>query len=421
VAEKIRGVIGMKLHFEDNLDYQKTAIESVVNLFKGQEISRSEFTVTHHLGREHGGSIGLAESDLGVGNRLRLLDEELQENLCKVQLLNGLRPTEKLLSGDFTVEMETGTGKTYVYLRTIFELNKNYGFSKFVIVVPSVAIKEGTYKTLQMTEAHFAGLYPKAKGYEYFNYDSKKLGQVRNFATSANIQIMVTTVGAINKKDVNNLYKENENTGGEKPIDLVKATHPIIIVDEPQSVDGGLKGAGKKALEAMNPLCTLRYSATHIDKHHMTYRLDAIDAYERGLVKQIEVASLHVDGGHNKPYVRLISTHNQKGSISAKIEIDLQRGKQIKRGILTVEDGDDLEQISNRCLYENMQIGTITCGRGGESIEVKGHGFDRVLKPDESIGGVDPDEIKRLMIRRTIKEHLDKELRFTVNNSPLRC
>ena len=129
------------------------------------------------------------------------------------------------------------------------------------------------------------------KGYEYFLYDSRKLGQVRNYATSPNIQIMVVTVGAINKKDVNNLYKDSEKTGGEKPIDLVKATRPIIIVDEPQSVDGGLKGQGKKALDAMHPLCTLRYSATHADKHHMLYRLDAVDAYERKLVKQIEVAS----------------------------------------------------------------------------------------------------------------------------------
>ncbi len=118
--------------------------------------------------------LGLSESEVGIGNRLLLLDEELEENLREVQLTNGLRPTEKLLSGDFTVEMETGTGKTYVYLRTIFELNKNYGFTRFMIVVPSVAIKEGTYKTLQITQEHFEGLYPKARGYEYFNYDSKK-------------------------------------------------------------------------------------------------------------------------------------------------------------------------------------------------------------------------------------------------------
>lgn len=410
----------MKLHFEDDLDYQKAAIESVVGLFKGQEISRSEFTVTFQPDFSPNFSLGMEESQLGIGNRLLLVDEEIEENLRRTQLTNGLRPSEKLASGDFTVEMETGTGKTYVYLRTIFELNKNYGFTKFVIVVPSVAIKEGTYKTLQITQEHFEGLYPKAKGYEYFLYNSSKLGQVRNFATSSNIQIMVTTVGAINKKDVNNLYKENENTGGEKPIDLVRATNPIIIVDEPQSVDGGLTGKGKEALTAMNPLCTLRYSATHVDKHHMAFRLDAVDAYERGLVKQIEVAALQIDSGNNKPYIRLDSTSNKKGSITAKVEIDVQRGKNIKREFLTVEDGDDLEQITNRAIYENMQIGTITCGKGNETIEVKGDGFDQTLNVGEAIGGVDPDEIKRLMIRRTIKEHFDKELTFAANKQPIK-
>lgn len=410
----------MKLHFEDNLEYQMAAIASVVGLFKGQEVSRSEFTVTHRPDAGPQASLGLAESELGVGNRLQLLDDDILDNLHTIQLDNGLRPAGDLTSGDFTVEMETGTGKTYVYLRTIFELNKNYGFTKFVIVVPSVAIKEGTYKTLQITSEHFEGLYPKAKGYEYFLYDSSKLGQVRNFATSSNVQIMVTTVGAINKKDVNNLYKENESTGGERPIDLIKATSPIIIVDEPQSVDGGLQGQGKKALDAMNPLCTLRYSATHVDKHHMVYRLDAVDAYDRGLVKQIEVASLQIEGANNKPYVRLESTHNRKGSITAKVEIDVQRGKKISREILTVEDGDDLEQIANRAIYENMQIGTITCGKNNESVQIKGPGLDETLTPGEAIGGVNPDEIKRLMIRRTIKEHLDKELTFAANKQPIK-
>ena len=169
-----------------------------------------------------------------------------------------------------------------------------------------------------MTADHFRALY-SGTPFEYFLYDSAKLGQVRNFATSPQIQIMVVTVGAINKKDVNNLYKDSEKTGGEKPIDLIKATWPILIVDEPQSVDGGLMGLGKQALNAMNPLCTLRYSATHVDRHHMVYRLDAVDAYERKLVKQIEVASATVEDAHNRPYVRLLSTSNKHGVISAKV------------------------------------------------------------------------------------------------------
>lgn len=405
----------MKLYFEDNLDYQLAAVNAVAELFQGQDICRTEFTVTAQTdGGLVQGQLGFIENELGIGNRLQLLDEEILENLRTIQLRNGLRPVESLESGDFTIEMETGTGKTYVYLRTIFELHQRYGFTKFVIVVPSIAIKEGTYKTLEITRDHFENLYPTAKGYEYFLYDSKKLGQVRNFATSPNIQIMVVTVGAINKKDVNNLYKESENVGGEKPIDLVRATHPIIIVDEPQSVDGGLRGRGKEALDAMNPLCTLRYSATHVDKHAMVYRLDAVDAYEHGLVKQIEVASLEIEGGHNKPYLKLISTHNVRGSITAKVEIDIQRGKKIRREIVTVEDGDDLEQVTNgRAIYANMQVGTITCGKNNESLEVKVPGMEHApLRPGDAIGGVSPDELKRLMIRRTIKEHLDKEMRF---------
>jgi type III restriction enzyme len=403
----------MKLHFEDNLEYQKVAIEAVVDLFRGQDINRTEFTVSKLAG-PNGQTVlqGMEESTLGIGNRLQLLDDELLDNLLNIQLRNGLRPSDSLVSGDFTVEMETGTGKTYVYLRTIFELNKRYGFTKFMIVVPSVAIKEGTYKTLQITRDHFENLYPNAKGYEYFLYDSKKLGQVRNYATSPNIQIIVVTVGAINKKDVNNLYKDSEKTGGEKPIDLVRATHPIIIVDEPQSVDGGLKGQGKKALDAMNPLCTLRYSATHTDKHHMLHRLDAIDAYERKLVKQIEVASLEVEGGHNNSYVKLLSTHNRRGSITAKIEIDIAQGKNVRRSVMTVEDGDDLEQETGRAIYENCRIGTITCRNNNQSMEISLPGGEFTLHPGDAVGGVNPDDLKRLMIRRTIKEHLDKEMRF---------
>ena len=317
----------MKFHFEnpytdDRLDYQRAAIEAACGLFRGQEVCRTEFTVTRDVLSPQQ-SLEFAQSDLGIGNRLQLLDDEVLVNLSDIQIRNGLRPSSTLSSGDFTVEMETGTGKTYVYLRTIFEMNRRYGFTKFVIVVPTVAIKEGVYKTLKITEEHFRSIYANTP-FEYFLYDSADLSKVRNFATSPNIQIMVVTVGAINKKDVNNLYGKAEQTGGEKPIDLIRATRPILIVDEPQSVDGGLEGRGKEALGAMNPLCTLRYSATHAVKHHMIYRLDAVDAYEQKLVKQIEVASLEVEGGHNKAYIKLLSTSNKKGTFTAKVELDIQ-------------------------------------------------------------------------------------------------
>lgn len=401
----------MKLHFDPTLEHQLAAIEAVCDLFRGQEICRTEFTVTYRTEGPQG-IIGVTESDLGIGNRLTLLDDELLANLQAVQLRNGLRPASSLASGDFTVEMETGTGKTYVYLRTIFELNRRYGFTKFVIVVPSVAIKEGVHKAIQITEEHFRGLYSNVP-FESFPYDSSKLGQVRNFATSPQIQIMVVTVGAINKKDVNNLYKDSEKTGGEKPIDLIKATRPILIVDEPQSVDGGLEGRGKEALGAMNPLCTLRYSATHAEKHHMVFRLDAVDAYERKLVKQIEVASAQVEGDHNRPYMKLISASNKKGMISARVELDVQTKTGVVRKEVTVEDGDKLDETTDRAVYTNCRVGEIRVEKGKERLELRLPGGEQWLAPGEQLGGISTDDIQRQMIRRTIKEHLDKELRLT--------
>ncbi len=400
----------MKLHFEPNLDFQLQAIEAVCDLFRGQEICRTEFTVTRDPA-ETQARLAFAESDLGIGNRLALLDDEILENLKAIQLRNGLPPSVALDSGDFTVEMETGTGKTYVYLRTILELNKRYGFTKFVIVVPSIAIKEGVYKSLQITEAHFRALY-SGTPYEYFLYDSAKLGQVRNFATSPQIQVMVVTVGAINKKDVNNLYKDSEKTGGEKPIDLIRATWPILIVDEPQSVDGGLRGRGKEALGAMNPLCTLRYSATHADRHHMVYRLDAVDAYERKLVKQIEVASATVEDAHNRPYVRLVSTSNRRGVISAGVELDVETSGGIRRREVNVQDGDDLEQTTGRAVYRDCRIGEIRVERGNEFVELRVPGGEQYLRLEEAWGDVEGLAVQREMIRRTIREHLDKEKRL---------
>lgn len=419
----------MKLHFESDLDYQLAAVEAVCDLFRGQEICRTEFTVTSQVvgGQQ---ALAFAENDLGIGNRLGLLDDEIGKNLSEIQLRNGLPPSSTLASGDFTVEMETGTGKTYVYLRTMFELNKRFGFTKFVIVVPSVAIKEGVYKSLQITADHFRGLYANTP-FDYFIYDSSKLGQVRNFATSPNIQVMVVTVGAINKfgdeaeaeaeesdeakrrdKSKNVMYRASEKTGGEKPIDLIRATRPILIVDEPQSVDGGLAGRGKKALDRMNPLCTLRYSATHADKHHMVYRLDAVDAYEKKLVKQIEVAAATIEGANNKPFVRLLSVSNKRGAITAKVELDVATRGGVQRKELTVQDGDLLELTTCRAMYQDCRIGEIRVEQGNEFMELRVPGGEIYLKPGEAWGDVDALAVQREMIRRTIKEHLDKEKRL---------
>ena len=422
----------MNLQFEHNLDYQRAAIDAVCGLFTGQELCRTEFTVSHTAPQyaaspvdgdgpplDFAGQVvqqqmglGLAESELGIGNRLSLLDDDLLKNLNAVQLKNGLALSPVLASGDFTVEMETGTGKTYVYLRTLFELNQKFGFTKFVIVVPSVAIKEGVYKSLQIMAPHFKTLYAGVP-FDYFLYDSAKPGPTRNFATSPHMQIMVVTVGAINKKDVNNLYKESEKTGGEKPINLIRATRPIVVVDEPQSVDGGLQGSGKQALEAMTPLCTLRYSATHATQHHMVYKLDAVDAYERQLVKQIEVASLAVEGGHNRPYVKLLGVGFEAKKLKAEVELDVQsKSGSIKRGIEKVSPGDDLQQVTSNALYADYLVGEVSAKDGAKFIDLRFPGGEEQLTPGQAVGDVDDDAIKRMMIKRTIREHLDKELRL---------
>jgi Restriction endonuclease len=304
--------------------------------------------------------------------------------------------------------METGTGKTYVYLRTIFELNRDYGFSKFVIVVPSIAIKEGVYKTIQMTQDHFSALYGNVP-FDYFLYDSAKLNQVRRFATSPNIQIMVLTIGAIRMKDVNNLYKPNEKTGDDKPIDLIKQTRPILIIDEPQSV--GTEGSkGQAALDGMNPLCSLRYSATHAKKYHMVYRLDAVDAYERKLVKQIEIASMEVKGGHNKAFLKLVATANKNGQVVADVAVDVQEKTGVRRRTIPVKRGSNLEELTGRSVYANWLVRNISCKQGEEYIQFTNR--EEPLFLDDSLGDVDEATLKRLMIRRTIKEHLDKELRL---------
>lgn len=402
----------MKLRFEPDLDYQLQAIEAVCDLFKGQDINRTEFTVSRVAADAAQGALGLDESTLGIGNRLTLLDDEILDNLRAVQLRNGLAPADTLKSGDFTVEMETGTGKTYVYLRTVFELNKRFGFTKFVIVVPSVAIREGVAKTIEMTAEHFHALYAGAP-MDAFVYDSAKLGQVRDFATASTIKIMIGTIGAFNKLDTNVFYTPHEKTGGEKPVDLVRATRPVLIVDEPQSVQGrDPDSAGSRALREMHPLCTVGYSATHIHANHMVYRLDAIDAYERKLVKRIDVAGAEIRGANNTPYVRLVAVPTKGKWPTAKIEVDVQGAGSVRRTEMTVQDGDDLAERTGRDVYRDVSIGTIERGRSGQLVQLNVPGDVVYLRPGEAHGDVDRDGVVRRMIERTIREHFLRERSF---------
>lgn len=394
----------MKLKFQSDLHYQLQAIRSVVDIFKGQPIRQSNFTVSY------GEDAGMIQTDLGIGNRLDLTEEAILKNVQEIQVRNRLPRSESLNGLNFTIEMETGTGKTYVYLRTIYELNKNYGFSKFVVVVPSVAIREGVYKSLQITEEHFKELYDR-QPLEYFIYDSEKLDRIRNFATATSIQIMIINIDAFRKSFIdpekedkaNVIHRPNDRLNGYRPIEFIQQTNPIVIIDEPQSVDTTPKS--KEAIASLNPLCTLRYSATHVDKYNMVYRLDAVDAYNEKLVKKIEVMSIRSEPFFNEPYIKLIEVQERK----AKVELDVQTRGKVKRSVRTVKYGDDLYDISGkREIYRNYIIEQIDWTEGNESIEVNGH----LLRIGDSIGEIDDDTIKRFQIRQTIEEHLNKELRL---------
>lgn len=415
--------MSMKIQFDANLDYQRDAIESVTGVFAGQEICQTNFTVAPLQSWEEGSLFhGTQEDSLGIGNRLRLLDEDIHANIRKIQLKNGLVPSESFDSKDgihLTVEMETGTGKTYVYLRTVFEMNRLYGFTKFIIVVPSIAIKERVQKSLEITATHFKELYENV-AFDYFTYDSSKLSDVRNFATSPDIQIMVINIDAFRKSftdpeqenKANIIHRAHDRMTGAKPIEFIQQTNPIVIVDEPQSVDTTDKS--KEAIASLNPMCTLRYSATHVEKHHMLYKLDSVDAYEQKLVKQIEVAGIEVKDGHNKAYIKLISVNNKKSPISAKIEIDARlKNGSIKRKEVTVTSGADLldaRYSGGRDVYDGYIIDDIYCEQGNEYINFTSK--PDILKLGQALGEVDPDELKRLQIRKTIEEHLDKEMRL---------
>ena len=403
----------MKLKFDNNLHYQKQAIASVVDLFKGQTPKQANFTVSANSSQL---SLFGTENN-GVGNYLELIEDEILENLQEIQLRNGIGQTSVLRKNqyDFDIEMETGTGKTYVYLRSIFELNKNYGFTKFIIVVPSIAIKEGVKKSIEIMTDEFKGLYDNVI-FNHFVYDSSQLERVRSFAVSDNIEIMVINIDAfrksfddpekINKSNI--IHREIDKLNGLKPIDLIKETRPIVIIDEPQSVDTTPKS--KEAIASLNPLCTLRYSATHVDKHNLVYKLDAVDAFDLELVKQIEVASFESKDYHNNAYLKLVSVSNSKSPITARIELDCNVKGQVKRKVLTVKSGDDLAstKLGNREIYEGYIVNEIYCEPGNEYVDFTSK--SDILRIGKPIGDIDDLAIKEQQIRKTIEEHLNKEL-----------
>ncbi|MFW5884783.1 MAG: DEAD/DEAH box helicase family protein [Patescibacteria group bacterium] len=423
----------MKLQFDSNQQYQLDAINSVVNLFEGQPLNKGDFEV------ETARPSGQQQIDGGfvIGNNLQIKQEELIKNLHKIQEENKLEKSEvdepenitqedgsyiltqdgkkiqtekdkKLKEGmNFSVEMETGTGKTYVYLRTIHELHKKYGFKKFIIVVPSIAIKEGVIKNLQITKSHFDTLYDNPK-MDFYVYDPKKRGLPKNFATTNSLQVMVINIDsfAISKEKSNKRIIFQDSDWG-RPIDYITKTNPIVIVDEPQNMESDTR---KQAIQNLNPLFTLRYSATHRNLYNLIYRLDPVKAYDLGLVKKIEVDSILEEGNLNEPFVELESVKAQKGSISAKLKIDVSKGDGIVRKAVNIKKSP--RKIGECNLYNLSGERDIYKGYVVDSIDAINQSVSfsngRMIYAGQSIGGMN-DEIMKFQIRQTVINHLEKE------------
>ncbi len=406
----------MKIQFDSALSYQQEAISAIVDIFQGQEVCEYNFTVysPEYLAKHK----QIQFTDLGYSNRLTITEGKILENVQNMQLANGLKPSaaedvdrNKL---DFTIEMETGTGKTYCYLRTIMELYRKYGFSKHIIVVPSIPIKEGVYKSLEITEEHLKQLFANVN-YNFFVYDSSDLSKVRDFAINSSLEIMVINIDAFSKsfenpddakKKANIIHRYNDALG-YKPLDLIKNTNPVVIIDEPQTTMSTT--IRKSAVQNLNPLAILRYSATHKEKINLMYKLDAVDAYEKKLVKQIEVGSVKTTGIQNQAYIRLLKVNLGKGNPTVNLELDvLDKGKIKRVTKRNIKKDTDLEQLTNRLEYEGYIIKDIYATEGNEYIDFNSR--DEYIKLGDAIGAVDDRQIKTQLISKTIEEHLDKEL-----------
>jgi len=415
----------MKLQFDANQDYQIDAIRAVVELFEGQpDASQTAVTRDDELS-----SLKLTQT--GIANHRVIDDTQWLKNLQAVQKENGIEASAVLETmtlddgtpagtfPNFTVEMETGTGKTYVYLRTIHELAKTYGFKKFVIVVPSVAIREGVLKSLQITREHFQTLYDYERT-EFMVYDSAKVNQLRNFALSDAIQILVINidafakdsteanggVGASRKKSKGNVINQVRETG-VAPIEFIQATQPIVILDEPQNLETDIR---KQAIARLNPLCTLRYSATHRNTYNLIHSLDPVRAYELGLVKQIGVDSVIELKDANQAYIEVEGFKTSKRSVSAKLTIWVNQASGPAKKTVTVKNGDDLysEKFSNkREIYrDGFIVNEIDAGEGyvtfANDVRV------RLGAPHGAL----TDAILRLQIEATVRRHFEKALRL---------
>ncbi|OFZ68889.1 MAG: DEAD/DEAH box helicase [Betaproteobacteria bacterium RBG_16_56_24] len=416
----------MKIKFDSNQQYQRDAMDAVLGLFNGQPLSSGAFEFALS---DVGSLAGLTE--LGFGNQFALDEAALLRNLQTVQQANKLPASDALDGMNFSVEMETGTGKTYVYLRSIFELHQRYGFSKFIIVVPSVAIREGVITSLRLMKEHFQALFGNV-AFDSWVYDSKQYSKLRQFAQSSTLQILVMNIQAFVSQASNVIHQDKDQLSGRKPIEFVQAAQPIVVLDEPQNMESP---QAKNAIASLNPLCTLRYSATHRNRYNLVYKLDPVQAYDLKLVKRIEVSSVLGDPDFNQPYIQVQSISATKTKVTAKLLIDVNEKAGPQRKSISISAGgvDLLDKSNQRGNYAGYIVDEIRRpspqsspgGGGGNRLFPSGGKADMFPAADGYVSftnglmlnvgqthGGRGDDVMRVQIRETVREHFDKELRI---------
>ncbi|HQM01730.1 MAG TPA: DEAD/DEAH box helicase family protein, partial [Ruminococcus flavefaciens] len=394
----------MKLQFRHQ-PFQADAAKAVCDVFAGQPFRTPTYMIDSGLGQL---SLSQAQDFTGFSNApIVVSDDKILEHIRTTQRQGGIKPSDSLVGRfNLTIEMETGVGKTYTYIKTMYELNKRYGWSKFIIVVPSVAIREGVYKSFQMTEEHFAEDY--GKKIRYFIYNSSQLTEIDRFASDSAINVMIINSQAFNArgKDARRIYMKLDEFRSRCPIDIIAKTNPIMIIDEPQSVEGA---ATKERLKEFAPLVTLRYSATHKadSMYNMIYRLDAIEAYNKRLVKKIAVKGISVSGSTaTEGYVYVQSINLSKGNPTATIEYDIKNKTGFSPKTRVVTEGYSLFDNSGE-LAEYKDGYTVLRIDGRDSSVEFTNG--KKLFAGDVIGAVSEDQLRRIQIRETILSHIERE------------
>lgn len=402
----------MKFKFKIQ-QYQTDAVECIARVFDGEPcIDKTLYR--RDIGKVDSPMLRL-ENEEGYSNHELVQSEgNLLENIRQLQLENDIKKSEKLNKNlglvNLDIEMETGTGKTYVYIKSMFELNKRYGWSKFVVVVPSIAIREGVAKSFEMLETHFFEHYGKKA--KWFVYDSSNLQKIDSYSSDAGINVMIINTQAFassmkegaNNKESKIIYSERDEFASRKPIDVLAANRPIIIMDEPQKMEGAATQAG---LKRFNPLFTLYFSATHKTDHNLIYALDALDAYNKKLVKKIQVKGFEISnipGIKDYMYLDDIVKSKNKAPI-AKIEVNVKlKSGVITRKILSFVAGDKLETATGLQVYKGLEVLNIDPERSSVTFV-----NDVVLSKGQVVGDISEDAMKRAQIRETIKSHFEKE------------